>query len=61
MEINANVCTYQPFFASAMAAEPWLAVRPGSRAFTVNEMFDGSWYIHYRDTIRPLIQAPSRG
>jgi hypothetical protein len=27
-EINANVCRYQPFFASAEEAEPWLAGRP---------------------------------
>jgi hypothetical protein len=60
MEINANVCSYQPFFASAAAAEPWLATRPGSRAFTVSEMFERSWYIHYRDQLRPLIHAPSR-
>lgn len=54
-EINANVCGFQPFFASARAAEPWLAARPGSRAFTVKEMFQRSWYIHLRDTLRPRI------
>jgi hypothetical protein len=59
-EINANVYSYQPFFASATAAEPWLAARPGSRAFTVNEMFERSWYIHYRDNLRPLVHAPNR-
>jgi alkylmercury lyase len=59
-EINANVCSYQPFFASADAAQPWLAARPGSRAFTVREMFERPWYIYYRDNLRPLIHAPNR-
>jgi hypothetical protein len=59
-EINANVFSYQPFFSSATAAEPWLTAPPGSRAFTVNEMFERSWYIHYRDSLRPLVHAPSR-
>ena len=27
-EINADVCTYQPFFASATAGERWLAAAP---------------------------------
>lgn len=54
-EINANVCGYQPFFASAQAAEPALTTRPGSRAFTVAEMLDRPWFTHYRDTLRPLI------
>jgi hypothetical protein len=42
-EINADVCSYQPFFAWATAAEASLAARPGSRAFTVEEMFERSW------------------
>jgi hypothetical protein len=62
-EINANVCSYQPFFASPTEAEPWLAAHPGARAFTVGEMFERSWYAYYRDTLRPLIHpaASSRG
>lgn len=56
-EINATVCTFQPFFASAEAAEPWLAARPGSRAFTVKEMFERPWFAYYRDTLRPLIRT----
>ena len=58
-EINANVCRYQPFFASASEAEPWLAAHPGARAFTVTEMFERPWYAHYRDTLRPLIDHPA--
>lgn len=54
-EINANVCSYQPFFASAEAAEPALVARPGSRAFTVREMFERPWFTHYRNKMRPLI------
>lgn len=54
-EINANVCTYQPFFASAEAAKPALAARPGSRALTVQEMFERPWFAHYHDTLWRLI------
>jgi alkylmercury lyase len=57
-EINASVCTYQPFFASAEAAEPALVARPGSRAFTVQEMFERPWFTHYRD--RQLVILPGR-
>lgn len=60
-EINANVCGYQPFFAAAEEAEPWLAAHPGARVFTVEEMFERPWYAYYRDAVRPLIHATSRG
>lgn len=50
-----SLCAYQPFFASAQAAEPALAARPGSRAFTVEEMFERPFVGHYRDNLRPLI------
>lgn len=59
-EINANVCAYQPFFASAKAAEPAVAAHPGSRAFTVKEMFERSWFTYYRDNLRPLIHPCNR-
>jgi len=54
-QINANVCTYQPFFASAEAARGWLASHPGGRVFTVGEMFERPWLSYYRDRLRPLI------
>jgi hypothetical protein len=60
-EINADVCSFQPLFASAEAAEPWLAARPGSRVFTVKEMFQRSWYINLRDTLRPRIYPSNPG
>lgn len=60
-QINTTVCTCQPFFASANAAETWLAARPGSRIFTAKEMFERSWLIHYRDTIRPMIHPADHG
>lgn len=53
--VDANVCANQPFFASAEAAEPALAASPGSRAFTVAEMFERPWFTYYRDNLRPLI------
>jgi alkylmercury lyase len=59
-EVNSGVCTYQPFFASAEAAEPMLAAHPGSRVFTVQEMFDRSWYAYLRDNLRPLIHSANR-
>ncbi len=59
-EINANVCTYQPFFASAEAARGWLASHPGGRAFTVEEMFERPWLSYYRDRLRPLIHPSVR-
>jgi hypothetical protein len=59
-EINAKVCSYQPFFASVEAAEPVLAAHPGSRAFTVQEMFERPWFAYYRDNVRPLIHPSDR-
>lgn len=53
--VDTNVCAHQPFFASAEAAEPALAASPGSRAFTVREMFERPWFTYYRDNLRPLI------
>src|SRR5262249_42419238 len=54
-EINANVCTYQPFFASAEAARGWLASHPGGRVFTVGEMFRRPWVSYYPNRPRPVI------
>ena len=59
-QIDATICDHQPFFASAAAAEATLAARPGTRAFTVPEMFERPWLIHYRDTLRPLIHDVTR-
>ena len=59
-QINANVCTYQPFFASAEAAQGWLAGHPGGRVFTVREMFERPWMSYYRDRLRPLIHPSDR-
>jgi alkylmercury lyase len=58
-EVNAKICAHQPFFASAQAAEPALAARPGSRVFTVKDMFDRPFITYCRDEVRPLIH-PSR-
>jgi hypothetical protein len=59
-EVNANACSYQPLFASAEAAGPWLAAHPGSRVFTVEEMFQRSFYTFYRDLFRPRIHPAER-
>lgn len=54
-QIDRNVCTHQPFFASAQAAEGWQRANPGGRVLTIAEMFDLPWYRYFRDTLRPLI------
>jgi alkylmercury lyase len=54
-EIEANVCVRQPFFASARAAQNWLAATPGARVFTIKEMFERPAYTYYRDNLRPLM------
>jgi hypothetical protein len=59
-QINADVCTYQPFFGSAEAAGDWLAGHPGGRVFTVREMFERPWVSYYRDRLRPLIYPSIR-
>jgi hypothetical protein len=59
-QINADVCTYQPFFASAEAAQEWQAGHPGGRVFTVQEMFERPWVSYYGDRLRPLIHPSIR-
>lgn len=57
-QINATVCTYQPFYASAEAAADWLRATPGGRVFTVEEMFERPWYRYFRDDLRPFVHPP---
>ncbi|HTF06864.1 MAG TPA: organomercurial lyase, partial [Asanoa sp.] len=54
-QIDAGVCVFQPFFASADAAEEWLAAHPGGRVFTIEEMFQRPIFTYYRDHLRPRI------
>lgn len=56
-QVDADICVHQPFFASRQAAEPALAACPGSRTFTVQEMFERPFVAYYRDTLRPLIHG----
>ena len=58
-QVDANFCDHQPFFASARAAESALTARPGSRAFTVQEMFERPLFTYYRDKLRPLVHPES--
>jgi alkylmercury lyase len=39
---DADVCSEQPFFASAEAAASWLAAHPGGRIYSVAEFF--TWF-----------------
>jgi hypothetical protein len=52
-----DICVQMPFFASAEAAEPWLASHPRGRVFTVDEMFDRPIVTHYLYSLRPLIHS----
>lgn len=54
-QIDADVCAYQPFFASAQAAAHWLNGNPGGRIFTVAEMFERPWHTYFLDSLQPLI------
>lgn len=54
-DIDTTICAHQPFLASAQAAQPWLAAIPGSRAFTVAEMFDRPFVAYFRDHLRPRV------
>lgn len=60
-EVNAGACTHQPFFASADAAEPALAARPGARVVAVDEMFDRPFVAYCRDQLAPLLRATPSG
>jgi alkylmercury lyase len=59
-QVDADVCAYQPFFASAPAAAGWLNSNPGGRIFTVAEMFQRPWHQYLRDSLRPLIHPRTR-
>jgi len=41
-DADADVCSQQPFFASAEAATSWLAAHPGGRIYPVAEFF--AWF-----------------
>jgi alkylmercury lyase len=56
-QVNQHVCSQQPFFASAEAAQGWLAAHPGGRVFPVREMANRPFFTHARDTWRPRILA----
>jgi Alkylmercury lyase len=56
-QVNQNLCSQQPFFASAAAAQGWLAAHPGGRVFPVQELANRPFFTHARDTWRPRILA----
>jgi hypothetical protein len=59
-QVDADVCAYQPFLASAPAATGWLNGNPGGRILTVAEMFERPWHGYFRDSLRPLIHPRTR-
>ena len=56
-QVNQNLCSQQPFFASTDAAQGWLAAHPGGRVFSVRELVNWPFFTHARDTWRPRILA----
>jgi Alkylmercury lyase len=56
-QVNQNLCSQQPFCASAEAAQGWLAAHPGGRVFSVREMVNWPLFTHARDTWRSRILA----
>lgn len=54
-EIDANVCVQSPLFASAEAAQGWLAAHPGGRVFPVPEAWDLSFLRDWRDRMSALL------
>jgi Alkylmercury lyase len=59
-QVDADVCAYQPFFASSRAAAGWLDGNPGGRVFTVAEMFERPWHGYFRASLRPLVHPRVR-
>ena len=56
-QINLELCSQQPFFASPRAARQWLADHPGGRLVPVREVTHMAFFTHIRDTWRPRILA----
>lgn len=56
-QVNREVCSQQPFFASAQVAQDWLAAHPGGRVIAVRDVLDLPLFAHVRDTWRPQILA----
>ena len=52
-DVDAGVCVQMPLFASAEAAQGWLAAHPASQAVPIREAWDLSPFRDWRDRMRP--------
>jgi hypothetical protein len=54
-EVDANVCSQMPLFASAEAAQEWLDAHPGGQVFPVRQAWDLSGFRDWRDAMSALL------
>lgn len=54
-DVDAAVCAQMPLYASAEAAQGWLADHPGGRVFPVREMWESSFFRDWRDRMSALL------
>lgn len=56
-QINRDLCSQQPFFASPQAAQGWLDAQPGGRLVPITEVDGHPLFAHIREVWRPQILA----
>lgn len=56
-QINSDLCSQQPFFASPEAAQVWLAAHPGGQLVPIKEVDRHPLFAHIRKIWRPQILA----
>jgi hypothetical protein len=54
-DVDADVCVQMPLFASAEAAQGWLADHPGGRVFPVRQAWDLRFLRDWRDRMSALL------
>lgn len=54
-DLDGNLCSQCPFYASAQAAQPWLTGHPGGRIFSIREAWDLSFLRDWRDRMSALL------
>jgi alkylmercury lyase len=54
-DVDADVCAQMPLFASAEAAQRWLADHPGGRVFPIRDAWDLSPFRDWRDRMSALL------
>ena len=54
-DLDATMCSQVPLFASAEAAQAWLADHPGGRVLPIREAWDLSFFRDWRDQMPALL------